>query len=245
MKPHLTPINLWQPGRRYAFNPAQERDWHPDIIEPEFWEIAEQVWEYSCCGIATLYNFYTSIRHVISQGIEGDVIECGVFFGGTTMLGAETLKRFDTSPSRSLIAMDTFTGFIRKHSELDLDYTGTEVIVTVDDPNADGFYKVSSDNMRSIGFDRLKIIKGDVLETVPALMVDKISILRLDTDTFDTTKLELDHLYDRVSVGGVVIIDDYGFTVGCKKAVDDFAVGKKIFPIRVDRFCRAWVKVSN
>ena len=91
----------------------------------------------------------------------------------------------------------------------------------------------------------LDIVKGDIKETIPQLPVEKIAILRLDTDTYDTTKTELELLYDRVSVGGVVIIDDYGFTVGCKKAVDDFIRGKKLFPIRVDRWCRAFTKVQD
>lgn len=80
----------------------------------------------------------------------------------------------------------------------------------------------------SVGFPQLNLVKGDVLETIPTLDIDRISLLRLDTDTYETTKFELEHLHDRVSLGGGVIVDDYGHTLSCKKAVDDFIRDKPI-----------------
>jgi hypothetical protein len=72
--------------------------------------------------------------------------------------------------------------------------------------------------------------------------VTEIALLRLDTDTYDTTKFELEQLYEKVVVGGVVIVDDYGYTVGCKKAVDDFIASRKIMLQRVNGNVRCWIK---
>jgi len=62
--------------------------------------------------------------------------------------------------------------------------------------------------------------KGDICKT--EFIPDAISVLRLDTDWYESTKFELDHFYDKVSSGGLIIIDDYGWWKGCKKAVDEF-----------------------
>ena len=97
--------------------------------------------------------------------------------------------------------------------------------------------------MRSVDFPRLNIVRGDVMTTIPTVNVDKIALLRLDTDTYETTKFELEQFYDRVSIGGVVIIDDYGFTIGCREAVEEFRAGRGIFPQRLNDWGRAWVKV--
>jgi len=169
----LTPINDWQPGRRYPYNHQQEREWHPDIIEEEFWKIAESIWDYSVCATAALYNFYTALRYVFDQKIEGEIIECGVFFGGTIMFAAKVMKMFDYSALRRLLAMDTFTGFARRDEKLDVDYSGNDVIEPTKDINGEGFFKVSSDNMSSVGFERLEIIKGDVKNTISNLSVEK------------------------------------------------------------------------
>jgi O-methyltransferase len=68
--------------------------------------------------------------------------------------------------------------------------------------------------------DLIKYHVGDILKT--KFIPDKISLLRLDTDWYESTKFELDNFYDKVSIGGIVIIDDYGHWSGCKKAVDEF-----------------------
>ena len=202
--------------------------------------MAEVVWDYTMCGVLPLYNLYSSLKYIFDNEIEGDIIECGVLLGGCTMLIEKMCKEHDFSKTRRVFALDTFAGFVRRTDGLDVDLvTGDAVCRT--DRNIN-YVNASTHNMKSIGFDRLNVVKGDVLDTIPTLDVQQIAILRLDTDTYDTTKFELEVLYDRVVPGGVVIIDDYGFTLGCKKAVDDFGAGRRIFPQRIDRFCRTWVK---
>jgi hypothetical protein len=76
--------------------------------------------------------------------------------------------------------------------------------------------------------DNIRYIKGMVEETIPANLPEKISILRLDTDWYESTLHELEHLYPLLSVGGVLIIDDYGHWQGAKKAVDEYISKNKL-----------------
>jgi len=241
---HLGEVEIARPSiyfRRGTLDVGKEKLAHPDIIEEEFWEILPRVWPFAFQETPRLYSLYSALAYVFRSRVPGDFIECGVFMGGCIMLMAEMCKRHDHAGSRRVFALDTFNGFVRVDTKLDVDVRsgkplGNKVFRE--------FYSKSSDNMRSVGFIGLNIVRGDVLETIPTLDVEKIAVLRLDTDTYDTTKFELEQLHDRVSTGGVVIIDDYGYTHGCRKAVDDFCTDKSIFPQRVDWECRTWVKVG-
>jgi O-methyltransferase len=70
--------------------------------------------------------------------------------------------------------------------------------------------------------ERFRIVEGDVMTTIPARGPGRIALLRLDTDWYVTTKHELEHLYPRVEPNGIVIIDDYGYWSGCRKATDEY-----------------------
>lgn len=240
----LTKVNDRQPGRQLLFDGERERKWFPDIEEQDFWEISEAVWDYTVCGTSALYHIYGSLRYIFDNEISGDIVECGIFLGGSVMFAAEVCRRRDCDGQRKIFALDTFAGFVSQLPGVDVDYDGKDVCHPNKTPI--DFSAEAESNMRAVEFDRsrLRIVKGDVAKTIPALDTTQISLLRLDTDTYETTKLELELLYDRVSIGGVVIIDDYGFNVGCAKAVQDFARGCKIFPMRQDRYGRSWVKVA-
>ena len=90
----------------------------------------------------------------------------------------------------------------------------------------------------------IKFVKGKVENTLDDLdnLPQKISVLRLDTDWYKSTKKELEVLYDRVSSGGVIIIDDYGHWGGSKKSVDEFFAGKFVWMHYVDYACRLIIK---
>ena len=153
------------------------------------------------------------------------------------------LAKYDKSATRRVFALDTFKGFVRRHEELDIDLRSGSAVCH---PNAGllDFSEAATANMKSVDFERLVVVKGDVLETIPRLDVQGIALLRLDTDTYDTTKFELEMLHDRVVVGGVVIVDDYGYTVGCKKAVDDYVATRAILMQRLNPNVRTWVKTA-
>jgi O-methyltransferase len=216
-----------------------ERQDHPDMIEAEFWDILPKVWGFTALETPRLYSLYSALAYVFRRDIPGDFVECGVFMGGCVMMMAEMCKRRDLAGTRRVFALDTFNGFPRVDDVLDVDVRTGE---KMSNKPFKEFFERSATNMRSVGFDRLNIVRGDVLETIPTLDLTQIAILRLDTDTYDTTRFELEQLYDRVSGGGVVIIDDYAYTPGCRKAVDEFIADRPVFLQRVDWECRTWVK---
>ena len=103
--------------------------------------------------------------------------------------------------------------------------------------------------MYETGYDRGKIsfVKGKVEETIPDNAPQSISLLRLDTDWYESTRHELIHLYPRLSHGGVVIIDDYGHWLGARKAVDEYIEQNNICLLlnQLDHTGRIGVKLPN
>lgn len=235
-------ITLAQRGIHIDRDLDLQKGYHKDVTDEVFWSLVAQVWEYSELPVEILFNLYSAALYIVRAKIPGDFVECGVHLGGSIMMMEHVLLRGDTYPDRKIFALDTFTGFLRRTEGLDVDIeSGAEACIPGEN---DDYTEGSIDNMRSVGFANLEIVKGDVLETIPTLNTKAISLLRLDTDTYDTTKFELEHLYDRVVRGGVVIIDDYGYTFGCKKAVDDFVTPRNIMLQRINRNVRAWVKTG-
>jgi hypothetical protein len=100
--------------------------------------------------------------------------------------------------------------------------------------------------MQSTGYDARHIayVKGKVEETLPQDAPDQIALLRLDTDWYESTYHELVHLYPRLAVGGVLIIDDYGHWQGARRAVDQYISENKLKLLlnRVDYTARICVK---
>jgi len=220
---------------------AAQRIDHADITDERFWKFVPQVYDYTELPIPVLYNLYASVRYIAQAGVPGDIVECGVHLGGSIMMIGLALLEGDSIRNRKVYALDTFTGFVRRTEELDIDLR-SGVAVCHPEPGVYDYEAPSVENMKSVGYPDLHIVRGDVLQTIPALEIDTISLLRCDTDTYDTTKLELENLYDHVSVGGVVIVDDYGYTLGCKKAVDDFVKSRKVLLQRINPNVRCWVK---
>lgn len=238
-------LRLSQIGiKRVPFDLKAQKDAHPDIIEDDFWSTAERVWDYTSLQTAALHNLYCATRYIIDAGIKGDFVECGVLLGGSVMAVEHVLLRHDKASRRRVFALDTFSGFVARDEKFDIDMK-TGVAVCHPQQKHNDFSKGAITNMQSIGFEGLTVVQGDVLKSIPTLDVTRIALLRLDTDTYETTKFELETLYDRVVPGGVVIIDDYGYTFGCKKAVDDFLASRPVFLQRINRNVRAWVKAAR
>jgi hypothetical protein len=100
-------------------------------------------------------------------------------------------------------------------------------------------------NLAATGYplNKVRFIKGDVLQTIPAQAPQKISLLRLDTDWYKSTSHEMVHLYPRLSSKGVLLIDDYGHWKGSRQAVDEyFASNDPILLNRLDYTGRIGIK---
>jgi hypothetical protein len=175
-----------------------------------------------------LFALILATRYVVDHRIPGSIVECGVWRGGSMQAVAHTLlARGDTD--RDLHLFDTFEG-MPPPSEEDRRHDGrsaTELLTT--NPKTSSVWAVASledvqAGMQETGYpsDRVHFHRGLVEETIPAHAPDEIALLRLDTDWYESTRHELQHLYDRVPSGGVVVFDDYGFWEGARQAVDEF-----------------------
>jgi O-methyltransferase len=175
-----------------------------------------------------LYALILATRYVADHPIPGAIVECGVWRGGSMQAAARTLLARGVT-DRDLHLFDTFEGMPppterdrRPDGKLAADMLATRpktrkvwAVASLDDVRA---------GMAETGYPaaRLHFHPGLVEETVPAQAPDHIAILRLDTDWYESTRHELEHLYDRVTSGGVIIFDDYGFWQGARQAVDEF-----------------------
>ena len=260
-------------GRRVVLqdvkNPKDLNDADVDIIKYEYFDIIRQVLPYTLTTPARLFVLIEAVKYVINNNIEGDIVECGVWKGGSMMAAALALLEMNAT-DRDLYLYDTFKG-MTKPSEEDVTICGDTAhedylhrvkrkapevypyTLKRDDKRDMSNWCYSSleevrKNMFSLRYprDRIFFIQGRVEDTIPHHVPAGISILRLDTDFYESTKHELEHLFPRVSQGGVLIIDDYGHWLGQKKAVDEYIQEHRttIFLNRVDFSCRVGVKIG-
>lgn len=157
-----------------------------------------------------------ALHTIDAEAIEGDVVECGVWRGGNIMLA-----RF-LSPARVCWLYDTFEGMTNP-SEFDLTRGGWPMAVG---KSAVSLADVQNNFRQTATFDvtKLRFVAGAVEETLQDEnnLPDRIALLRLDTDWYHSTKAELEVLWPRLAPGGILIVDDYGHWLGCRKAVDEF-----------------------
>jgi O-methyltransferase len=193
-----------------------------------------------------------AVQYVCANRLPGDFVECGVWRGGSTMAAALTFMEMG-DVSRDLWLFDTFEG-MPPPQDVDVRYDGVSAQALLDSREKtveDHYWAIApledvSANLASVGYPREKVhcIKGRVEETIPAQAPATIALLRLDTDWYESTKHELEHLYQRVTPGGVIVIDDYGWYAGARKAVDEFIATLAFKPLlnRIDRTGRLLIK---
>jgi hypothetical protein len=175
-----------------------------------------------------LYALIVAVRHVVDQGIDGACVECGVWRGGSMQAIALTLLARRVT-HRDLHLFDTFEG-MPEPSERDRRHDGEPAADVLARTAKTGvFWAVAGlDDVRSgmqqTGYpvERIHFHAGRVEETIPAQAPERIAILRLDTDWYESTRHELEHLYARVPSGGIVLLDDYQYWEGARQAVDEF-----------------------
>jgi O-methyltransferase len=222
-------------------------------LEPEFLELYERCRGQTMTSIERMHALYGATRYVVESGVPGDFVECGVWRGGSVMLIALTLLRLGCT-DRCLWLYDTFDG-VTPPSGDDIHETSgrpaSEILAQREKTADDPFWAVAprtvvERNLRGTGYPaaRCRYVEGDVLSTLPADAPPRIALLRLDTDWHSSTRHELDHLYPRVARGGVLIVDDYGYWRGARKATDDYLASLRVRPLlhRIDYTGRLCVK---
>lgn len=179
-------------------------------------------------GHQKLIGLVLATRYIAQHGISGAVVECGVWRGGSMQAVALTLQEQGTT-DRELHLFDTFDGMPpptaedRRHDGL----SAKELLETHDRSSPIWAIATLDDvqtAMDEVGYpsELIHFHQGRVEATIPGQAPQQIAILRLDTDWYASTRHELAYLYDRLSPGGVLIIDDYGHWQGARQAVDEF-----------------------
>lgn len=181
-----------------------------------------------------------AVRYVVGNAIGGDIVECGVWKGGSMMAVGRTLAEADDR-SRTLHLFDTFGGMVAPGP--DDTFRGS--------PAADVYAKATRNGgwcaaelgevksvMALLDYPQAQInyVVGKVEDTLPEQAPERIAILRLDTDWYESTRHELETLYPRIVPGGVLIVDDYGYWDGARRAVDEYIAARRCQPLlhRID-----------
>lgn len=213
------------------------REEFPPDFDQETINSIVSVRPYTLTSPERIYALCEAVKYIVNSKIPGDIVECGVWKGGSMIAVARTLIELNDW-SRNLYLFDTFEG-MTEPSEKDVDYKGFSASKSLtssskeEDINSIWCYApLDAVKMafKSVDYDNNKIhfVKGKVEETIPSEAPKTISLLRLDTDWYESTKHELIHLFPRISPGGVIIIDDYGHWQGARKAVDEYIEQNKI-----------------
>ena len=175
---------------------------------------------YTMTGRVRLDTLERCIEDILERGVPGDIVETGVWRGGSMILARAILK-VRGSEDRKIWCADSFEGMpVPTESDAgkskDEDFSDRDYLaVSLDQVKA---------NFARFGLldDRLVFLKGWFSDTLPKAPIERIALLRLDGDLYESTMDALVPLYDKISVGGYVIVDDYHSWPGCRKAVDEF-----------------------
>ena len=218
-------------------------------LTQEEYEIIKLGMQYSMASWERLYANINSIKYLVNSQIEGAIVECGVWRGGSMLTMLETLKQYSVI-NRDIYLYDTFTGMSTPSREDGIfAHEKFKELQTGEDKSnwccADLNDVKSTINLSEYPNEKLHYVKGKIEGTVPGTIPDKISLLRLDMDWYSPTIHALTYLYPKVQSGGVIILDDYGHWDGCKQAVDRFVEENDVNLLlnRIDYTGRIAIKV--
>jgi hypothetical protein len=211
---------------------------YPDAAEYQI-KIIQSVSSDTMTSPERIMALCQAVEYLETNSIAGDVVECGVWRGGSMAAVARTLKHFESGGQcqRNLWLYDTFDG-MSEPTDQDVDYQGQTAKELMDIQSRDKQDSVwccsPLDHVKQVigstGYDssRVNYVEGKVEETLPLQSPDKIALLRLDTDWYESTRCELEILFPKLVPGGVLIIDDYGHWDGCRRAVDEYFANNQI-----------------
>ena len=186
-----------------------------------------------------------AVNYILKNNIEGVIIECGVDSGNFEYIWINELMK--NNAVRDIYLYDTFGGLVEPSK---FDYTCKGAVLysmnkddvyntwksNIIDKKTNGWcytpLEKVQDRLNSTGYSQsnLHYIVGDVMETLKdkTKIPEKIAILRLDTDWYESSKYELEQMYDNVVTGGVIIFDDYYHWDGQRRAIDEFFKSRNI-----------------
>ena len=229
----------------------------PPDLEPELEEIVRRTRRYTMTPPRRVAALCDSVEYVVEREVPGAFAECGVWRGGSMMAVALTLLRLGVT-DRDLYLFDTFNGMPPPTDDDRRSlYDGYSPMKhwrrQQKEGNLNTWHYVPAERvyaaLASTGYPpaRLHLVEGRVEDTLPAAAPDQLALLRLDTDWYEGTRHEMEHLYPRLSAGGVLLVDDYGHYEGARRAVDEYlaAHDERLLLTRVDYTARVAVKPAR
>jgi O-methyltransferase len=197
---HLQLVRVVEPRLR-----AEGRDWPAD---------AE-----SMIGEKRMDQLHRCIAEVIREGVPGDLIETGVWRGGAVIFMRAALEAYGDT-TRRVWAADSFQGLPPPDPRYaadagDVHHGFESLAVSLEEVQA---------NFRRYGMldERVRFLKGWFKDTLPVAPIERLAVARLDGDMYESTMDALRALYPKLSLGGYLIVDDFGTVPGCAKAVEDY-----------------------
>ncbi|MGH3466834.1 MAG: TylF/MycF family methyltransferase [Thermocrispum sp.] len=205
-------VRLVKGGNFDAAKREEGRDWPAD---------AETM-----IGLRRLANVRTCIETALADQVPGDLIETGAWRGGSTIYMRAILAAHEVA-DRLVWVADSFQGLPKPDAERypedagDQHYTRDELAISQEQVK---------ENFRRYNLldDQVRFIPGWFEDTLPVAPIDTLALLRLDGDMYSSTMVALDSLYDKVSSGGFVIVDDFGAVPACARAIEDFRTKRSI-----------------
>lgn len=225
----------------------------PEELPPDFSIEERETWHavrpYTMTSPERVISLVRAVQYLERYHIRGAFVECGVWRGGSMMVAARTLLR-NGSADRDLFLFDTFSG-MPAPAETDVDLYGRAGSAVLEEARrlepeeqaehhtlAQCPLEVVRANLLSTGYpdNKLHFVEGRVEDTIPERAPEQIALLRLDTDWYESTRHELTHLFPRLSRHGILVVDDYGYWRGARRAVDEYfeRTGEIVFLNRVD-----------
>ncbi len=202
----------------------------PPDFDEKIRNTVKAVQPYTHTSPERIHALCDAVRHVVRQRVEGAIVECGVWRGGSMMAAALTLLEVGDT-TRDIWLYDTFSGMVAPgpHDRFMSGESAASILARERPEDTNGTWCRADEDevrstLRSVPYpkERFQFVVGRIEETIPAQRPDKIAILRLDTDWYESTLHELQHLFPLLSPGGVLLIDDYGAWEGARRAVDEF-----------------------
>jgi O-methyltransferase len=244
----LRGVRDWIKRRRHTSRRAVEKI-IPEISAGEA-ALLRRYAPFTMTSIERQWALIKAVEYLNGNKIAGDFVECGVWRGGNLMIAKELCR--PSAMQRKFYLFDTFTG-MSAPTAADTTHAGADASATyrerVREDHVDWVY-ASLDDVResfrraSLLDDRVIFVKGKVEDTLADKrnVPEKIALLRLDTDFYESTRAELEILYPRLVSGGVLIVDDYGHWRGARKAVDEYFKGAAMLWSRIDYTARMTLK---
>jgi hypothetical protein len=208
------------------------------VRHTDFARIYRQVRQHTMCGYPRLKSLFDAVHEVDRRGVGGALVECGTARGGSAALMGLANSR--SGVERTLWAFDTFAGLPPPTLE-DPDFV--EAVRFTGQCKGE-LHEVQALFTRLGLAERARLIPGLFADTLPVTETGPIAVLHIDGDWYDSVRTSLHHLYERVSPGGVIQVDDYGRWQGARRAVDEFLAEQgltgNLEP--VDYIASRWVK---